>query len=155
MNWVRRKGLFPVASAVIRLSPAPALFTKVPGAVCWAGIRSWPVLPNVSRPSPVESRALSFASCSLIGFCDIAGLGGGVYATGEGWVKLDRVFCSGRLLRDGIGIDLNGCGCGRLSVDANGLLEPVCIGRNADCELFVAHGLLLPGWRVDSCCCGC
>lgn len=66
VNWFGRNGLFPVRWSWIRPRPAPALFTKVPGAVCWAGIRRLPVFPNVSRPSPPPaSRALSLASCEF------------------------------------------------------------------------------------------
>jgi hypothetical protein len=48
VNCELRKGLLPVALALMRFRPAPAELTKVPGAVCCAGNRRLPTLPNVS-----------------------------------------------------------------------------------------------------------
>jgi len=48
VNWLFKNGLLPVAFWVKRPRPAPAELTNVPGAVCWAGMRSSPTLPKVS-----------------------------------------------------------------------------------------------------------
>jgi len=142
----------PVCCSWIRFNPAPALFTKVPGAVCCAGIRRLPVFPKVSIPSPLERSALSRASWGFSSFCDCCCGGGGAIGLNEGvlLLKFVAVRCSDNVARVG----LAGVEAGRAKDDANGLLEPVGVGFIAIAEeLPVAQGLLVFWGIIGSGCC--